>query len=124
MRGKTPTPNAQRPTRKAQLLLRSLASVFLAVAVGSWAFGGWELTGAQSPQEPADAPVTFRIIVVSSEDRAGQVAERLRQGANFATLAQTESLDPSASQGGLIGPIALSELRAELRDALRDLPQG
>lgn len=121
MLGKNATPNAGLPTPKASLVLRRLAWTLAVVAVGSWLAGGWELTSAQAPAAP---PVTFRIIVVSSQDRAEQVAERLRQGADFAALAQTESLDPSAAQGGLIGPIALSELRAELRDALRDLPQG
>ena len=80
---------------------------------------------AQSPQTVTDDPqVTFRIIVVSSAERAEQLAVRGRQGEDFATLARAESLDPSAVRGGLVGPIALSELRAELRDALRNLPPG
>jgi tetratricopeptide (TPR) repeat protein len=86
----------------------------------------WALvaTGAQLSQAPAEAQVTFRIIVASSADRAEQVVERLKQGADFATLARSDSLDPSAADGGLIGPIALSELRAELRDALASVPIG
>jgi tetratricopeptide (TPR) repeat protein len=80
---------------------------------------------AQSTQTVTDdTQVTFRIIVVSSAERAEQLAVRGRQGEDFATLARAESLDPSAARGGLIGPIALSELRAELRDALRNLPAG
>ncbi|HEU4690190.1 MAG TPA: hypothetical protein VFS23_17585, partial [Vicinamibacterales bacterium] len=49
-------------------------------------------------QAAQDSQVSFRIIVVSSADRAAQVIERLKQGADFATLARTESLDPSAAR--------------------------
>jgi tetratricopeptide (TPR) repeat protein len=80
---------------------------------------------AQSPQPPAaDPEVTFRILVVSSAERAGRLAVRVRQGEDFAALAKAESLDPSAPKGGLVGPIVLSALRAELRDVLRGLPAG
>ncbi len=72
----------------------------------------------------ADPQVTFRIIVVSSAERAEQLAVRGRQGEDFGALARAESLDPSAARGGLIGPVALSALRAELRDVLRDSPPG
>ena len=94
--------------------------------MGSWEFpGSRALAGAQLPPAGSvDPQVTFRILVVSTVDRAEQLAARLKQGADFATLAQAESLDPSAVRGGLIGPLALSALRVELRDALRDLPAG
>ena len=39
-------------------------------------------------------------------------------------MAAAESIDPSAARGGLIGPVALTELRAELRDALSPLTPG
>ena len=70
------------------------------------------------------ARISFRLIIVSTADKAAQVLEQLKNGADFSKLAQAESLDPSASQGGLIGPIALSELRADLQAALRPLPVG
>ena len=70
---------------------------------------------------PADAPVSFRIIVVSTAEKAQQIREQLLAGASFAAIARTESSDPSADRGGLIGPVALSELRQELREALRTL---
>ena len=80
---------------------------------------------AQTPQPAAGDPeVTFRILVVGSADRAGQLAVRVRQGEDFAALAKAESLDPSAPRGGLVGPIAMSELRAELREVLRGLSAG
>ncbi|HKE87664.1 MAG TPA: FG-GAP-like repeat-containing protein [Vicinamibacterales bacterium] len=70
---------------------------------------------------PADAPVSFRIIVVSTAEKAQQIRDRLLGGASFAALARTESSDPSADRGGLIGPVALTELREELREVLRTL---
>jgi tetratricopeptide (TPR) repeat protein len=74
-------------------------------------------------QAPA-AQVSFRLIVVSSAERAQSLLSDIGAGASFESLARAESADPSASQGGLIGPIALSELRPELREALRDLRPG
>jgi hypothetical protein len=68
--------------------------------------------------------IAFRILVVSSVDRAEQLAARIRRGEEFADLARTESLDPSAARGGLVGPISPGELRVELREALRDMAVG
>jgi tetratricopeptide (TPR) repeat protein len=76
------------------------------------------LVQAQDPQ------VTFRLIVVSSADRAQALLSDITAGASFEAIARQQSSDPSSQRGGLIGPIALSELRPELRDALRDLRPG
>ena len=73
---------------------------------------------------PAFAQVTFRIIVVSTPDAAQRVAAQVAAGVNVVALAQAESIDPSAADGGLIGPIALASLRPELRDALAPLAVG
>ena len=70
---------------------------------------------------PADASVLFRIIVVSTAEKAQQVRLELIGGASFAALARKESIDPSADRGGLIGPVPLAELREELRDVLRTI---
>jgi len=94
----------------------------LAVAVVA-AVLAWQFTAAaQAP--PADREVTFRLIVTSSETAARDVAERLRRGADAGAIAAAESIDPTAARGGLIGPVVLSELRAELRDALAALTPG
>jgi tetratricopeptide (TPR) repeat protein len=74
--------------------------------------------------QDADPQVTFRIIVVSSEDAAQRIAQQVAEGANFVSLAGAESIDPSASGGGLIGPIALSALRPEMRSVLEGLQPG
>ena len=68
--------------------------------------------------------VTLRLIVTSSEDEALRVIEQLKNGADFIALAHTLSIDPTADRGGLIGTIALSSLRAELRDALQRVGIG
>jgi tetratricopeptide (TPR) repeat protein len=79
------------------------------------------LVGAQAPSAPQ---VTFRLIVVSTADRAQAIADSIAGGASFETVAREQSTDPSSAQGGLIGPIELSELRPELREALRSLDPG
>ena len=68
--------------------------------------------------------LTLRIIVVGSADEAGRVVEQLERGENFVALAQRVSLDPSADTGGLLGRIALSSLRPELRAALHGVGVG
>src|SRR5262245_881 len=122
MLGKILTSNSQLPIPKVRVT-RALGAAIAIACIGSWALGvgSWALRAAQL--QSADQ-VSFRIIVVSSADRAAQIVDRLKQGADFATLAQSESLDPSAKQGGLIGPIALSELRSDLQAALRALAPG
>jgi hypothetical protein len=98
----------------------------LAVAIGGAALAV-QLTAvpvpAQAP-DAADRQVTFRLIVVSSESAALDVARRLQRGAAADVIAANESIDPSAARGGLIGPVVLAELRAELRDALAPLALG
>jgi tetratricopeptide (TPR) repeat protein len=68
--------------------------------------------------------VTLRIIVVSSADEAKRILDSLKQGQNFAVLAKLKSIDSTADDGGLIGKIALSMLRPELRDALQGVGPG
>src|SRR5512138_1059679 len=102
----------KRPDR-ARLVAAGLA-VLLASAVLT-------LRPMRAQTAPADAPVVFRIIVVSTAEKAQQLRDRLVGGESFAGLALAESIDPSAERGGLIGPVALAELREELREALRAL---
>ena len=105
-----------------QAARRILTAGLLALALGI----GVAALGA-SPQVPAaadEADVSFRIIIVSSPERADQLVARLRSGEDFAALARDSSLDPSSAQGGLIGPITLSELHPALREALRELRPG
>src|SRR5262249_3990773 len=64
---------------------------------------------------------TLRIIVVSDRDEAQRLLERVRNGEDFAALARASSLDPSASDGGLLGRVPISSLRPDLQTVLRGL---
>jgi tetratricopeptide (TPR) repeat protein len=75
---------------------------------------------------PDDPPgsVPLRMILAASEAEAKQLLERLRSGADFAVLAREKSIDPTAEDGGSLGSIDPSSLRAELRDAIARLRPG
>src|SRR5688500_10129966 len=100
----TPLVSIGRPAMLAAVLAMTLAQI-----------------SPRAAQAPATAEVTFRIVVVSSADRAERVLERLKTGGDFIAVAIAESLDPSARQGGLVGPVSLATLRPELQEALRPL---
>jgi len=72
-------------------------------------------------QTPA---ISFRIIVVESRDMAERLLQQLRSGENFVALASGVSVDPSATSGGLVGPVSLSDLRPQIRTALENLRVG
>jgi tetratricopeptide (TPR) repeat protein len=80
---------------------------------------------SQAPQagQSTDS-LTLRIIVANSADEAARLMDRVRKGEDLAALARSESLDPSAADGGLLGRIQLSTLRPELRTALRGVGPG
>ena len=80
-----------------------------------------------APQRPAQPPrgaIQFRIIVVESADEARRVLDQLAAGANFVALARQVSVDATARSGWLVGPVALADLRAEVRTALERLRVG
>jgi hypothetical protein len=77
----------------------------------------------QAPASRSDT-ITFRILVVESEDAAMVVREQLKNGENFVALARTLSVDPSANNGGLVGPVPIADLRAQIRSVLERLPVG
>ena len=80
---------------------------------------GFDVVGAQEPGQ-----VTFRLLIVSTAEKAEELRARIARGASFAVIAQEESIDPSAQRGGLIGPIEPASLRSELRGALSGLAVG
>jgi len=75
-------------------------------------------------QAPQGQTILFRIIVVESPDAAQRVREQLIAGENFPALAQRLSVDATGRNGGLIGPVAITDLRGELRTALEGLRSG
>ena len=99
------------------MTFRALAAIVL-VAVVAWS------RAALPAQPPHQETVTVRIIIVTTREAAERIAGRLRSGEHFATLARTESVDPTAEIGGLIGAIDVGQLRPELRAALQGLEPG
>ncbi len=82
------------------------------------------VTATMIAQPPPSDHVTVRMIVVGSADEAAQVVQRLTNGADFAVLAKSLSIDPTADSGGWLGRVAVSSLRPELRRALEGLKPG
>ena len=68
--------------------------------------------------------ISFRIIVVETEDAANSLIDRLMKGENFVALARSVSVDPSATNGGLVGPVAIADLRPQIRSVLEGLRDG
>jgi peptidyl-prolyl cis-trans isomerase SurA len=56
--------------------------------------------------------------------RAEQVRKRLEQGEDFATVANEVSDGPTKETGGLLGELAMSDLRPELAQAVRKMEVG
>src|SRR5688572_2405158 len=72
----------------------------------------------------AQETISFRIVVVETEEAAARLLEQLARGENFVALAGKVSIDPSAAAGGLVGPVAIGDLRPQLRSVLDGLRPG
>src|SRR3954451_214101 len=92
----------------------------------SWALLVSLLAGAGliAQNGPERQSVSLRLIVVATREEAAGVLERLGRGENFATLARSVSIDPSAADGGLVGKLDLVILRNEVRSAVEGLAVG
>jgi tetratricopeptide (TPR) repeat protein len=75
-------------------------------------------------QDSSPGMLNLQVIVVDSSSKARQVLQRLNKGEDFAGIAKTESIDPSASQGGYLGLVDPATMRPELREALKGLRPG
>jgi FG-GAP-like repeat/ASPIC and UnbV/PPIC-type PPIASE domain len=75
-------------------------------------------------QNSAGQTVGLRIIVVDSAAEADRVLARLKRGEDFAAIAKEISIDPNAGNGGYIGRVDPTSLRAELRDGLKGVAPG
>jgi hypothetical protein len=74
--------------------------------------------------QPAARVISFRLIVVESQDAADRVVAQLQRGENFVALAARISADPSAANGGLVGPIRIADLQPQIRTVLETLRPG
>lgn len=79
---------------------------------------------AQSAQNTQPQALTLRMIVVSTNEEATALLDRLKRGETFAVVARAVSIDPSASDGGLLGRVDVSSLRDRVRHALQGLRVG
>jgi tetratricopeptide (TPR) repeat protein len=101
------------------------AARIFALLVFSVVFLPWALAqDPASPRAPDFTEVQLKVIVVGSLEEAQQILTRLKAGESFAQLAREKSIDPTAEQGGDLGIVDPATLRAELREALRDLAPG
>jgi tetratricopeptide (TPR) repeat protein len=86
--------------------------------------GSFTVAAGQSASNASSEQVTLQIIVVGSAEEAQHILDRVRKGESFSALAKEKSIDSTAEAGGLMGSVALSMLRPELRDALRGVGPG
>lgn len=70
---------------------------------------------------PADAPPAE---VEAVEARAAKIYEQLKDGADFAEVAQKESEDGAAKSGGKLGKFKTGEMREDLEKAVAGLDPG
>ncbi len=84
------------------------------------------LYGAGSVPAPAQSDsVALRQVVVASEDEALQIRQLVAEGRPFDAVAAERSLDPvSASRGGYLGQLPVTDLRPEFRNAVVSLAPG
>src|SRR5262245_41433625 len=110
----------------AKMLGRHRAAVLLRVALALIAVPLALARLSSQPQQASlsEGDISFRILVVESADEARRILDDLAHGENFVALAQRSSIDPSASSGGLVGPLPVSDLRPELRSVLQGLRVG
>lgn len=74
--------------------------------------------------KPGPAQVQARQILVQTEQQAQDIITQLNQGANFATLAQKDSIDPGAKNGGELGWFAQTEMVPAFASAAFALKPG
>ena len=77
---------------------------------------------ATEQEQPLE--VTVRMILLRTSEEARKVLASLQRGGDFAELAQKHSIDSTRPQGGYLGKVKLSDLRPEIREALKELPAG
>jgi tetratricopeptide (TPR) repeat protein len=75
-------------------------------------------------QDSPSVMLNLQVVVADSPGKAQQIFARLKNGEDFAAIAKSESIDPSASQDGYLGLVDASTLRRELRDALKGVHPG
>jgi peptidyl-prolyl cis-trans isomerase C len=75
-------------------------------------------------QMPAPTEYKTRHIVLATEANANQLLEQIKAGADFASLAQKNSLHPSKAQGGDLGWLTLPMMLPPYAQAVMGLSEG
>lgn len=78
-----------------------------------------DIAGKPGPEE-----VSARHILVRTEEEAEEVAEALRQGADFAEQAKAKSIDPAGQNGGDLGYFQAEDMVPEFSEAAFGLEKG
>ena len=80
----------------------------------------------QENQKSFAMPERFRArhILVETEAKASEILSLIKSGADFAKVAQQESIDPSREHGGDIGAFSRGQLIKEFEDAVTALEVG
>ena len=91
----------------------------LLIAASTWHWSTQAQTEDAGDKANLRREINIGIIITSSRPDAEAVVKQLRSGSDFSVLAKEKSLDVTAVDGGYMGKLDPSQLRAELRDALR-----
>src|SRR5882724_8455585 len=75
-------------------------------------------------QEQSSTAIPLRILVLNSAEELARVRAEIEKGADFAVLAREKSVDATSLDGGLLGKVDPSTLRAEIQTALKRLGPG
>ncbi|HOK09502.1 MAG TPA: peptidylprolyl isomerase [Candidatus Hydrogenedens sp.] len=70
-------------------------------------------------QAPKEAEERLKV-----KERIMEIHDRIKQGADFSTIAENESQGPEADQGGLIGWVSKGDLVPELEQVIENMNEG
>ncbi len=79
---------------------------------------------AQLKALDANQEYNVSIIIVATAAEADAVIAQLKKGASFEKLAREKSIDPSKSQGGLVGWVLPSQINPEIGAEIKKLGKG
>jgi hypothetical protein len=77
------------------------------------------VAGQELPQT-----LSLRLLLVKTVEEAAQLHQQLEGGFDFGVLAREKSIDPTSTDGGLMSDVDPTQLRAEMRDALKGVAPG